>query len=782
MLSSPQLNSRLVSERIRVRGTVQGVGFRPLVWRLARAAGLVGEVCNDGEGVLIEVHGGDEQIDNFLSTLRTSCPPLASIAAIERELFDADGIPDTFSIASSRDSLVSTQLPADAATCDACLADMATPGNRRFAYPFTNCTHCGPRLSIVRGIPYDRANTTMASFPLCVACAAEYDDPADRRFHAQPNACPDCGPMVWLEVQGERTAARDDALQQAAMRIRRGEIVAIKGIGGFHLAVDAANADAVAALRLRKRRPAKPLALMARDVAQIRQWCKLSPDEAAALQSPAAPVVLLPRCDSSRQEACPLAPGQGNLGFMLPYSPLHHLLLAELDHPIVLTSGNLSSEPQCIDNNDARTRLQGIADAFLLHDRDIANRIDDSVIRTMGGTLRMLRRARGYAPEPVAMPAGFSADIELLAMGGELKNTFCLVKNGQAILSQHMGDLSNFATGEDYRKNLDLFSRLYQHRPQAVVVDRHPDYLSSRLGDERASENNLALIEVQHHHAHVAACLAENGVPLNTTPVLGIVLDGLGYGDDGAIWGGEFLLSDYRQASRLASLRATPLPGGDKAMREPWRNLWAQLKINGLLDTALTSDLPLAAYLSAKPLATLDAMLEREINSPSASSTGRLFDAVAAALGICADEIQYEGQAAIELEALQVEVNDDSPYTFASEESGSMPVIDPAPMWQQLLEDLRRGVSLEIVSHRFHHGFAAALVEMGSRLVRQYSIDKVVLSGGVFQNRTLFDAVVAGFDTQLEVLTHRLVPPNDGGLALGQAAVGAARLQTAALQ
>jgi hydrogenase maturation protein HypF len=771
MLSTRKSDPTLHSERIRVRGVVQGVGFRPYVWRLAREAGLAGSVCNDGAGVVIEVFGSVAQIENLVSGLRRESPPLASISSIERLLFEPDVIPEGFFIAASQPTQPNTVLPADAAMCADCGEDIVTPGNRRFGYAFTNCTHCGPRLSIIEGIPYDRANTTMRAFALCATCAAEYADPADRRFHAQPNACPDCGPQLWLEAEGDRIAVGNDALLEAALRIKQGEVVAIKGIGGIHLAVDATDRQALAKLRQRKQRPAKPLALMARDVAQVRRWCRVAPEDEAVLGATAAPVVLLPRIDGASSARCLIAPRQGQLGFMLPYSPLHHLLMAALDDPILLTSANRYSEPQFIDNDEARMRLADIADALLLHDRDIANRIDDSVVRRMGGELRILRRARGYAPEPVPLADDFSGAPDLLAMGGELKNTFCLLQRGKAVLSQHMGDLENYTTHEDYRKNLELYARLYQHEPAAIAVDGHPDYLSTRLGREYAAEHGIPLLEVQHHHAHVAACLAENAEPMDVPPVLGIVLDGLGYGDDGTLWGGEFLLADYCASRRLASLRPAPLPGGVKAMQEPWRNLWAQLQTSGLASKST------AERLRSKPVATLRQMLAQGINSPMASSAGRLFDAVAAAVGICVDRITYEGQAAIELEALlDGSENPVAPYPFATVEAAGRLLVDPAPMWRALLADLEKGVEPAVISHRFHYGLGDAMVAMALRLTRQYGISRVVLSGGVFQNHALFERVMAGLRDEVVVLTHRRVPMNDGGLALGQLAVAAARM------
>ncbi|MCB1757612.1 MAG: carbamoyltransferase HypF, partial [Gammaproteobacteria bacterium] len=570
---------RLNAESIRVRGLVQGVGFRPTVWQLAQRFGLTGEVLNDGEGVLIVVQGDVTQLDDFVSALRSDCPPLARIDAIEREAVAVEPQRQTFTIAASHNTGVLTGVVADAATCPACLDELRDPQNRRHGYAFTNCTHCGPRFSIIRAIPYDRANTSMAAFRQCPACQREYDNPADRRFHAQPNACPVCGPQVWLEDNNGNRLPVENPVSQAAELIRQGRIVAIKGVGGFHLACDAASDTAVATLRERKHRYAKPLAMMARDLDQVRSCCQVSVREAEALSGSAAPIVILEKKHSgdSLPLAPGIAPGQKALGFMLPYSPLHHLLMADLSRPVVLTSGNRSEEPQCIDNEDARERLSGIADAFLMHDRDIVNRIDDSVVREMAGEIRCLRRGRGMAPETWQLPGGFPQADGILAMGAELKNTFCLLRKGDAILSQHMGDLEDARTLDDYQTNLALYRQLFRHAATMLVIDRHPEYLSSKTAEAIQAENHQTLSSVQHHHAHIAACLGDNGWGLEDGKVIGIALDGLGFGEDDTLWGGEFLLADYCDSERLASFRPMPLIGGAKAMFEPWRNTYAQL-------------------------------------------------------------------------------------------------------------------------------------------------------------------------------------------------------------
>ena len=775
-------------ERIRVRGLVQGVGFRPTVWRLAQGLGLSGDVCNDGEGVLIRAFGSAADLDAFCDALRAQCPPLARIDALERE--PLDGLPKdpSFRIMASGAGAVRTGVVPDAATCAACAAEIADPSDRRYRYPFTNCTHCGPRLSIVRAIPYDRANTSMAAFPMCPACAAEYADPANRRFHAQPNACPVCGPRVWLQDgAGQGMAPADfgaqDAVDAASGLLSQGRILAIKGIGGFHLACDACDGAAVAELRRRKRRYAKPFALMARDLTVIRRYCVPDAAEADLLRSPAAPVVLL---DAAGPEAVApaVAPGQTTLGFMLPYSPLHKLLLADWDRPLVMTSGNLSDEPQCTDNGEAGERLAGLADAYLVHDRDIVNRVDDSVARVMDGAPRLLRRARGYAPAPIPLPPGFVDAPPTLALGGELKNTICLLKDGQAILSQHLGDLGEATTARDYELTIGLYLDLFGHGPQQIAVDCHPDYRSTRLGRDWAARDRLVLAEVQHHHAHIAAVLAENGWPLDGPPVLGLALDGLGYGADGTVWGGELLLADYRGFRRLGWLKPVPLLGGTKAMVEPWRNTYAQLATHLGWGASQSGwpDLGLTRYLAAKPLGLLDTMMARGLNSPLSSSCGRLFDAVAAAVGICRDEIAYEGQAAIELEAIArpylAAGGAGYPFALTHEDAGL--TLDPAPLWSALLSDLKMGAEAGVMAARFHVGLARALVAATRDLADRHGVATCALSGGVFQNRTLLEAVSAGLRAAgLAVLSHRQVPANDGGIALGQAAVAAARFDPA---
>ncbi|CAN5316423.1 carbamoyltransferase HypF [soil metagenome] len=779
--------------RIRVRGLVQGVGYRPTVWRLAHEDGIAGDVLNDGEGVLIHAWGETPALDRFVRNLSEQAPPLARVDAVEsvplvrEEALAVDGLTDGFTIVPSHAGRVRTGVVPDAATCAACLDDVRDPANRRHRYAFTNCTHCGPRLTIVSTIPYDRAHTSMAPFALCADCRTEYEHPADRRFHAQPNACPVCGPRLTLERLDDpafdwRAEGVVDEIDAAARLLARGEIVAVKGIGGFHLACDATNESTVARLRERKRRYAKPFALMARNPQVIARYCTLTGPERELLESSAAPIVILDRRAGGLQVAPAVAPGQRTLGFMLPYTPLHHLLLATFDAPLVMTSGNLSDEPQCTSDDEARETLAGIAGFMLGHDRAIVNRVDDSVVRVADGAPRVLRRARGMAPAPFELPDGFANAPELLAMGGELKNTFCLLTGGKALLSQHMGDLEDAATWADYVRNLSLYAGLYEHEPELIAVDLHPEYLASKLGRERADRDGLALEVVQHHHAHIASCMLENDVPLDARPVLGIALDGLGAGADGTIWGGEFLLADYAQFERVGWLTPVRMPGGAQAIHEPWRNAWAHL-VAAVGRKRLLSEyrsLPFVEFLHSKPLDAYAALLETGVASPLASSCGRLFDAVAAAVGICRECAHYEGQAAIELEACAdagtLETDDGYRFDISSQAGGALN-LGYESFWPALLDDLAGGADAGVVSARFHRGLATALVELAVRLAARASpAPAIALSGGVFQNRLLHEQVAAGLRaTGLQVLSQSQVPANDGGLALGQAAVAAAR-------
>ena len=772
-----------VAVEIRVRGCVQGVGFRPTVWRIARDLGLDGEVLNDGEGVLIRARGSEQRVATLLERIEAEPPPLAQIEAIEIGAF-VDALPAGFHIASSRPGAARTQVSPDAALCPACAAEVLDPGERRYRYPFANCTHCGPRLTIVEGIPYDRAQTTMAGFPLCDACLAEYGDPADRRFHAQAVACPACGPRAVLRridggMPGQIPAS--DVTKAVAGLIRAGKIVAIKGLGGYHLACEATNGNVVARLRRLKHRDAKPFALMARDLEVIRRYCTVTPAEERALTGAQAPIVVLP-ADGPERLPDAVAPGLSTLGFMLPTTPLHLLVMEELEIPAVMTSGNHSDEPQITDDDEMPSRLGSIASHALMHNRRIANRVDDSVVQVMDGRARLLRRARGYAPVPIPLPPGFETAPDILALGGELEAAFCLVKDSRAILSQHQGDLEHPAAFDDYRKNLALYRDLFDHVPTALAADLHPEYVSAKLAREMAQARGVPLIEVQHHHAHITACLAENGRPLAAPAVLGVALDGLGWGDDGTIWGGEFLLADYCGYERLASFAPVAMPGGASAIREPWRSLYAHLA-RGIGWAELTDSFgrsELCAALSLKPLATINAMIARNLNSPPASSCGRLFDAVAAAIGICRERQAYEGEAAMRLEAIvnEAALDEAEGYPFGIAPAGDLLTIEPRPIWKALLRDLAGDTPAPVIAARFHRGLAAAITATVEALAeRGARFDTVALSGGCFQNRILFEETLGGLQALgFTVLTHAEVPTNDGGLALGQAAIAAARL------
>lgn len=729
--------------RIRVRGQVQGVGFRPYVWQLARQLGLSGRVLNDPEGVLIEVGGA--QLAAFLDSLPRGAPALARIEAIEVAPF-AGELPEEFEIAPSRGATGVGSVTPDVATCAECAAEIAGTGRRR-GYAFTNCTQCGPRFSILRALPYDRSRTTMAGFALCAACQAEYDSPADRRFHAQPVACPDCGPRLWLEEGGiERPG---DPVALAVARLRAGAVLAVKGLGGFHLACDARNADAVARLRARKRRPAKPFAVMGFPPA-LEVIALLGAAERALLADPAAPVVLAPSRGVLPEG---VAPGMATLGLMLPYTPLHHLLLRGFDGVLVMTSGNLSGEPQVIDNAEARDKLAGFADGFLMHDRAIARRLDDSVERA--DPPMVLRRARGRVPGQLALPEGFAAAPQVLALGGQMKGAICLTRGGQALLGHHLGDLDDALCAGEFDAALADYAALFQHRAALVAVDAHPGYRATRAG--RAM--GLPLAEVFHHHAHLAACLADNCWPLAGGPVAGIVLDGTGLGPDGTIWGGELLLGDYREIRREAWLAPAPLPGGDRAAREPWRNALVRLDAAGLgaRADALFAGLPRAALRSA---------VAAGVNAPLSSSAGRLFDAAAAILGLCPAAQSYEGEAAMRLEALALQGAGAPALAFGVQGR----VVDPGPA----LAAMAAGGDAAALAYGFHAGLAQAFAAKARLLVESGAARAVALSGGCLQNALLtqlLQEALAG----LPVLVHRTTPANDGGLALGQACVAAAR-------
>lgn len=758
---------------IRVRGLVQGVGFRPFVWQLASRKGLAGEVLNDAQGVLIRISGRLAEIDDFVTLLRNRMPPLARVDAVEIVQSDDPPFEGGFRIGKSREGSVSTGIVPDAATCPDCLADTLNPSDRRSGYAFTNCTHCGPRFSIIRGIPYDREKTSMRAFTMCHSCQKEYETPSDRRFHAQPNACPDCGPQIWLERQGCRMSHRDP-IACLAEKIACGQIAAIKGIGGFHLAVDAENRIAIAELRRRKNRPDKPFAVMACDLDQIRRYCLIDEQEKTLLQDRGAPIVLLRRREGTLPEG--LAPGLDRLGFMLPYTPLHHMLLRALGRPIVLTSGNRSSDPQVTSNEEARHYLEAIADVMLMHNRDIVNRLDDSVICNHAGHPAYLRRARGFAPETVWFPPSFAGTGKVLAMGGELKSTFCMLGDRKAVVSQHIGDLENAPTLNDYFKMIGLYRDLYDFEPDVIAIDLHESYFSAQEGRCIAADSGIPFVTVQHHHAHLASVLVDNSYPPEDGDVLGIILDGTGRGTDDTNWGGEFLVGGYRSVERVASLLPVSLPGGSAAVREPWRNLLAHLhSAFGPDYPDLLSGLGIERHLREKPLAQLNRMIEQRVNSPLSSSAGRLFDAVAALLGICFDHQSYEGQAGSLLEAAaRQKIDTASAYPMNTVRNGDVMHLDCRGLWLGLLDDLRKGVETGQLAANAHATLVRGVADCAFAMSSEHNITTAALSGGVFQNEILLSGLgLALHKKGMNVLHHITFPANDGGLALGQAAIAA---------
>ncbi len=764
---------------LHVSGVVQGVGFRPFVFGLAARYGLSGWVCNTGDGVEMDLSGERLGLQQFCTALQQEAPPLARIEGLTKHRCAPKGY-ERFEIRPSQTVFNggTPAVPADVALCPDCRRELFDPADRRYRYPFINCTHCGPRYTVISSMPYDRPATTMAGFALCPACAAEYHDATDRRFHAQPVACPACGPQLWLEQSGAVAARREEALQEARDLLAQGAIVALKGLGGFQLACDASHAAAVARLRQLKQRPQQALALMMPDLEAVRRHCRPSADDEALLLSRERPIVLLPARDESRLLAT-CAPGQKRLGVMLPSTPLHELLLeraAAFPEALVMTSGNRSGEPIIIDNDEARDTLGAVADALLLHDRPIAARCDDSVALAAqdGATqtapaLYPLRRARGYAPLAVALP--LAAPV-LLAAGAELKNTFCLARGRQAFMSPHVGDLQNLSTLQAFEQAVAHMEKLFAARPALLAHDLHPDYLSTRYALARAERDDLPAVGVQHHHAHIAAVMAEHGLPADRL-VLGLAFDGAGYGADGTVWGGECMVASYHSFERLFHLKPAPLPGGDLAVRQPWRMALSWLAQVGLPwrdDLAPVRHARAHAVQGIDPLPVLRQQLASGLNSPTTSSMGRLFDAVAALLGV-QQVIGYEGQAAIELEAL-VDESCDEAYAFCVDGS----LLCPGPALQAILHDLSCGAPRPLIAARFHNGVARLAVDVCRRMRRETGLNSVALSGGVWQNKTLLQKAWSMLLAEhFDVYCHRRVPANDGGLALGQAVVAAAQ-------
>ncbi len=758
MNSQPQLHPR-VRVKLALRGTVQGVGFRPFVHRLATELAVTGWVNNSPQGVFVEAESPRPALEQFLRRLEAEKPPRSFIQSMETTWLDAVGF-SRFEIRPSetggdRTALV---LP-DIATCPDCLREIGDPTNRRFRYPFTNCTNCGPRFSIIEALPYDRANTSMKQFAMCPACQAEYDSPTDRRFHAQPNACPVCGPRLeFWSAGGEAMFAGHDALLAAANAIRRGKIVAVKGVGGFHLLVDARNENSVQRLRKRKGREEKPFALMFPSVESARQACLTSALEERLLRSPEAPMVLLGQLATPKaQLSTSIAPGNPNLGVLLPSNPLHHLLMAELKFPVVATSGNLSDEPICTDELEARERLRGVADFFLVHNRPIVRQEDDSIVRVMLGREMILRRARGYAPLPVQMRSVEGGVRTMLAVGAHLKNSVALAVGENVFLSQHIGDLETEQANSAFRRVCADLPKLYDVTPECIAADLHPDYLSTQF----AQESGQAVVGVQHHVAHALSCIAENEIKL---PALGVAWDGTGYGTDGTIWGGEFFLVGKDKVERVAHLRPFRLPGGDKAVKEPRRAALGLLYELYGEATFEMDHLPPFREMPPIEMVTLKGMLQRRLNSPSTSSVGRLFDAVASLVNL-RHRMGFEGQPAMELEFARGEVETNAHYDLQVFPRHPSLVLDWSLMIHSILTDVNSGVSVAEISAKFHNALAESVVA----IARRCGEPRVALSGGCFQNRYLLECTVARLrEENFQPYWHQRVPTNDGGIALGQ--------------
>lgn len=753
--------------RIRVDGIVQGVGFRPFVFGLAQSLSLAGSIVNDLRGVAIEVEGIVSHIAEFRARVVSDAPPLASIQNVISESIPIANRSVFEILASHADGERDVLVSPDIATCADCLREIFDPMDRRYRYPFTNCTNCGPRFTVVRGVPYDRSLTTMAEFPMCADCAREYHDPSNRRFHAEPLCCPACGPSVRL-LDRNGVAQAGDPIRKAAELLRSGKVVAVKGLGGYHLAALASNENAVKLLRSRKHREDKPFAVMAPNLESARALATIDDLEERALTSPRRPVVLLNRRPDS-DLAHSVAPSNRFIGIMLPYTPLHHLLCESVKAPIVFTSGNVSDEPIAYTDDDAAKRLSPIADYFLIHNRQIHIRTDDSVVRVSRGREVPQRRSRGYAPQPVELP--LKARRPILACGAELKNTFCVAKRQHAFVSHHIGDLENFETLRSFREGIDHFRRLFDVNPAIVAFDLHPEYLSTKYALDL---KGVEFVGVQHHHAHIAACLADNG---EQGPSIGVAFDGLGFGLDGTIWGGEFLIADLAKFERVGHLEAVPMPGGTAAIKQPWRMAASYLRKAYSESENVPAHLEVAER-NAHQWPQISALMKSRLNSPLTSSAGRLFDAVAAILSV-RDAINYEGQAAIELEQLAA-VGEDDAYEVAV--PAAIPFeLHGAALVRAVVDDLRAGSSVDVVAARFHNSIALMIVNACDTIRTARGLAQVALSGGVFQNQLLLDRTVrlleqAGF----RVLTHRQVPTNDAGISFGQVAVAAALDRAAA--
>jgi len=765
-------------EKVRLKivshGAVQGVGFRPFVYKLAAEMQVNGWVSNTSQGVFIEVEGAKEVLDRFLLRLQKEIPPRAFIQSLEFSFLDPIGF-EKFEIRESDATGAKTTiiLP-DITTCPDCLKEIFSPSNRRYLYPFTNCTNCGPRFSIMEALPYDRSNTSMKKFEMCPECRTEYENPRDRRFHAQPNACPKCGPQLQLwDIGGKKSAEQHDALLQAANAIEAGKIVAVKGIGGFHLMIDARNDEAVRRLRERKHREEKPLALMFPSLEDVKKECEVNKLEERLLLSPESPIVLLSRIQKSgdrRQNenkigtsnfhlpssiSTSVAPNNPYLGCMLPYSPLHHILMGQLGFPVVATSGNLSDEPICTNEYEALERLHRIADVYLVHNRPIVRHVDDSIVRVMMGRELVIRRARGYAPLPITVKTEHA--VSLLAVGAHLKNTIALTSDSNVFISQHIGDLETKESLDAFHCVVTDFQTMYNCKPEYIVCDLHPDYLSSKF----ARSTGIPLLEVQHHNAHVASCMAENQLE---GEVLGVSWDGTGYGLDGTIWGGEFLLATKTSFERVATFRPFRLPGGEKAIKEPRRTALGMLY--ELFDDEIfrRQDLPTLHAFTSTELELLNQVLLKRVNTPITTSVGRIFDAVASLIGL-QQRVNYEGQAAMELEFLTKSVEKEECYPFEIDEAPNVKLVDWQSILEGILTDMKDHISRSIISAKFHN----TLVEIIIAVAKKIGQPRVVLSGGCFQNRYLTERAVKRLqEEEFRPYWHQRVPPNDGGIALGQ--------------
>ncbi len=760
------MTDNCVAKRLKVNGIVQGVGFRPFVFQLAQKYGLKGEVANTSAGVSIHVEGPAGQITSFESDLAAHAPPLAYIVDIAGQAATVKQSPDFAIVKSQGDCRMSTLISPDVSVCDDCLAEMLDPGDRRYHYPFINCTNCGPRYTIIDDIPYDRPKTSMRHFSMCPACQAEYDDPTNRRFHAQPNACDDCGPHVGLFDNHKNVIGSHNPLGKAVKLLKQGYILAIKGLGGYHLAADAVNADAVRRLRRRKIREEKPLAVMSADLATIRGYAAVEPEEEHLLTSIRRPIVLL-RKKTPNPISDQVAPRNNYFGVMLPYTPLHYLLLKHDFTALVMTSGNLSEEPIAIDNEDAFSRLAGIADYFLIHDRDIYLRSDDSIVRQIAGAERFIRRSRGFVPIPIFLKKEVPP---ILACGAELKNTICVTRQDKAFLSQHIGDLENIATYDFFKLTVDHLKRILDINPEVIACDMHPDYLSTQFALEQTPIPN---IQVQHHHAHVVSCMAEHKLEGD---VIGLGFDGTGYGTDGTLWGGEFLIASSHEFKRIGHLATVAMPGSAAAIKEPWRMAISYLQ-HTFGDDFQNLDLPVLGEIETEKVDILREMIAKKVNSPLTSSLGRLFDGVAAICGI-RRQVNFEGQAAMEFEMLAADSTHQI-YDYQWE-TGEICRLLTTPIIEGVVADIQRRLPIANISAKFHRTLIRLFAEFCDFMRRESDLNRVVLSGGCFQNAILLSGLIQALhDKKFEVFTQQQVPANDGGISLGQAVVAAAKAQGA---